>query len=129
MSKSVHVRVPVTIAVGPVPENLTSPSEIFQFGLANIKSIFSERGISANIDGEHALATFSLRDEAAKTQTARGLVLDNRAFRIQPAGEKHALELSNDLGASFNIAGSFDSYDFADAVGTAWVAGRVEVAA
>jgi hypothetical protein len=128
--KFITIRVPVTMKIGPVPESIDGPSGIFSFGIQNFGRVLSERGVVADISGEHAVATFALRDENAKSQTARGLVLDDRVFRIQAASNgQHQLETSTDLGETFNVAGTFTDYGFARAIGDAWVDGRVEQAA
>ncbi len=80
------------------------------------------------MDGQCALGTFSINGEDAATQNTDGVRIDLRAFRLQPAGEKHDLEISTDLGASFSHAGTFQDYDFARSVGDAWVEGRIEKA-
>src|SRR3546814_9281087 len=38
------------------------------------------------------------------------------------------LEISNDLGTTFNVIGSFVEYDIARSFGDAWVEGRIEKA-
>lgn len=125
-NRNVTVRAPITMVIGPVPSEVEGPSGLFSFGLAHMTNIFAEKNIKAHIEGEQVIATFSINDEVAKSQTARGLVLDDRAYRILPAGERHDLQISLDLGKTFSSAATFIDYDFARAVGDAWVDGRVE---
>jgi hypothetical protein len=123
----ITIRAPITMKIGPVPDEVQGSAGLFSFGIQNLGRVLSERGIAAQIDGEKAIATFALPGETALSQTARGLVLDNRAFRIQPAANgQHQLEVSEDKGSTFQISGTFPDYAFARAVGDAWVDGRVE---
>lgn len=126
--KSILMRAPVTMNIGPIPEDVTSSSGIMSFGINNFVRILAEKGIKASVDGQFAIGTFGMNGEAAKSQTFAGITLNDRAFRIQPAGDQHQLEISSDLGTSFDIAGTFPSYDFANLIGSAWVDGRIEKA-
>lgn len=125
-TRNVIVRAPVTVVIGPVPDQVDGPSELFRFGLAHMQRIFDDKGIKATFDGKQTVATFAINDEPAKSQTAAGLVLDDRVYRIQPAGEQHQLDLSTDKGVTFTAEATFADYAFARAVGDAWVEGWAE---
>ncbi|QAY80204.1 hypothetical protein [Sphingosinicella sp. BN140058] len=124
----ITVRAPVSIKIGPVPQDITATAGVIAYGHQNFGKIFSERGIAAHIHGEDSVVTFSIDGEQpAKSQTANGLVLDERTFRIQPAGpDRHTLEISTDLGTTFRFGGTFADAVFAKAIGDAWVDGRIE---
>lgn len=124
--RNVIVRAPVTMLIGPIPDNIVSADGITSFGLGHMSKIFADKGIKANIEGQQAITTFSINGEPAESQTFAGKKLDVRVFRIQPTEDKHGLELSYDLGKTFELAAEFINYDFARAVGEAWVEGRVE---
>lgn len=126
---SILLSVPVTMKIGPVPGDITEGHAAMSFGLQNFARILSENGLPASVDGKLAIGTFSLDGEPAVTQTIGGIRLDTRAFRVQPDGDNHQLEISTDLGESFKVAGNFVDYDFANLIGEAWVDGRIEKAA
>src|SRR3546814_7358211 len=75
-----------------------------------------------------ALGSCAIDGGPAATQTTAGIRIDQRAARVQPNGDKHDLEISNDLGTTFNVIGSFVEYDIARSFGDAWVEGRIEKA-
>lgn len=128
LPNSILVRAPVTMNIGPVPADFDSSAQVMSFGLQNFARILSEKGIAADVDGQFALGTFSMNGEAAATQNTDGVRIDLRAYRLQPAGDQHDLEISTDLGASFSHVATFVDYDFARLVGDAWVDGRIEKA-
>lgn len=125
---SILVRAPVTMNIGPIPADLKSSSQIMTFGLQNFARILSEKGIDADVDARCALGTFSMDGVGAATQTTDGVRVDQRVYRLQPEGDQHRLEISVDLGANFDFAGNFASYDFARTIGDAWQEGRIEKA-
>ncbi len=125
---TVTMRVPMTVKIGPVPSDLTSHSQLFTFALANIKKILADKGIDAQFDGERALASYVNGDGLA-TFTSLGAKLDDRHYRLQPSGADHALEISLDRGETFVSIATFSDFDFAKAIGEAWVDGRAEKAA
>ena len=126
--KSILLRAPVTMKIGPVPTDLTTSDQIMSFGLNNFARILSEKGIAADVDGQLALGTFSIDGGPAATQNTAGIRIDQRAARVQPSGDKHDLEISNDLGETYSLVGSFVNYDIARSFGDAWVEGRIEKA-
>lgn len=129
-TRSVMMRVPITMNIGPVPGDLTSHSQLFTFALAHIAHILKARGIEAKIDGQVALASYDGGDgEGLKTHTHLGARLDDRHYRVQPAEGGFALETSDDKGVNYVRVAVFNDDAFARAVGDAWVDGRVEKAA
>lgn len=127
-TRSVMMRVPITLNIGPVPGDLTSHSQLFTFALAHITHILKTRGIEAKIDGQSALASYDAGD-GLSTHTVLGARLDDRHYRVQPAEGGFALETSDDKGVTYVQVAVFDDAAFARAVGDAWVDGRAEKAA
>jgi hypothetical protein len=127
--RAATMTVPVTMKIGPVPDDVASHAQIFTFALANIKKILADKGISAVVSGEHALVTYAEADGAATTYTMNGQNVDDRHFRVQPDEiNGHSLEISTDGGLTFAAAASFDDYDLANGIGRAWAEGRTEKA-
>ena len=125
-TRRVIVRAPITMVIGPVPDEVQGPSALFTFGLGHMQKILSDKGIKAQIEGKQVVATFAGGEAPAETMTAAGLVLDKRAYRVLSEDDQHKLEFSTDLGETFDFAGNFADADLANAVGSAWVDGRVE---
>jgi len=127
--RAAMMTVPVTMKIGPVPEDVASHSQIFTFALANIKKILADNGISAVVSGEHALVTYAEGEGAAATYTMNGQSVDDRHFRVQPDQVNgHGLEISVDGGRSFEPVASFTDFDLANGIGRAWAEGRTEKA-
>ncbi len=125
--RRVIVRAPITMSIGPVPDTVEKTEEFVTFGIANLQAVLRDKGISAKVDAEQIIATVVDGSEKAETFTANGLqLLDERAYRVQSNGKQHNLEFSTDLGNSFNVVGTFSNEAFANAIGAAWVEGRVE---
>lgn len=126
IKRSVTMRVPITMNIGPVPDGVTSHSQLFTFALGHIKKILADKGVVAEFDGARAIAAYADGDAVASF-THLGAKLDDRHYRLQPAdGGRHALQISVDGGKSFATVADFDDYDFARGVGEAWVDGRAE---
>ncbi len=127
--KTATMTVPITMKIGPVPEEIQSHSQNFVFALANIKKILSDKGVSAVVSGEHALVTYADGDGDPETFTMNGRSVDARHFRVQPDDQNgHSLEISIDGGLTFETAASFGDADLADSIGRAWSEGRTEKA-
>jgi len=127
-TRSVMIRMAITVNVGPVPEDLTSHSQLFTFALAHVTNILKSRGLEAKIDGSTALASYDAGDGLA-TYTHLGDRLDDRHYRVQPADKGFALEVSTDSGETYVETAVFNDDAFARAIGDAWVDGRAEKAA
>ncbi|AXK43765.1 hypothetical protein [Erythrobacter aureus] len=126
-SRRVIVRAPITMSIGPVPESVQSTEQFLTFGIANLQAILKDKGITAKVDADQIIATVVDGSDKAETFTANGLkMLDERAYRVQTNGDAHNLEFSTDTGNTFNVVGTFSDETLANAIGTAWVDGRVE---
>ena len=123
--RTVILQAPITIKIGPVPDNIQSHSQIITFALSNLQRLAKERGLPVEIDGKHAVASY-LDEGALSSFTIGGRRLDDRHYRVQPADGKHALELSDDKGLSFVQIATFEDHDVADSFGQSWVSGRAE---
>jgi len=127
--RAATMTVPVTMKIGPMPEDVASHAQIFTFALANIKKILADKGISAVVSGEHALVNYAEGEGPATTYTMNGQNVDARHFRVQPdQANGHALEISADGGKSFVPVASFTEFDLANGIGRAWAEGRTEKA-
>lgn len=127
--RAATMTVPVTMKIGPVPEDVASHSQIFTFVLANMKKILADKGISAVVSGEHALVTYAEGEGSSTTYTMNGQSVDDRHYRVQPDQlNGHALEISADGGKSFEAVASFTEFDLANGIGRAWAEGRTEKA-
>lgn len=127
--RAATMTVPVTMRIGPVPNDVASHAQVFTFALANIKKILADKGISAVVTGEQALVTYADKEGPATTYTMNGESVDDRHFRVQPDDKNgHGLEISVDGGKSFEAAASFTDFVLANVIGRAWAEGRTEKA-
>lgn len=127
-NRSVTMKVPITMNIGPVPEGMDSHSQLFTFALGHIKKILADKGIVAQVDGEHAIAGYA-SNGATAYYTALGAKLDDRHYRIAPeeGGEGHDLQISLDGGKTFTSVAVFNGdYDFVDGLGRSWAEGQAE---
>lgn len=126
-----HVTCPVTMTIGPVPQEVKSASELFTFGLSNLRHLLNENGLqNARMEGKHANIIYADGVKQAVSFNHLGQDLDSRAYMLQPtAAGKHELSFSTDGGDSFKLVAVFEDEAFARAFGDAWTEGRAEAEA
>lgn len=124
-TRNILVRAPITMLIGPVPDEVQSEQAQYKFAIANVSHILDQKGIKANIDGKRVIATVSIPNAPAKSIDFSLNNIDERVYRLQPDGDRHNLEISTDLGKTFQFAAAFADANFAIAVGDSWVDGVI----
>lgn len=123
--RSVIIKVPAVLQIGPVPDEIQGHTGLLAFALANTKRILNATGVETQLNGEEATITYK-SDDKLKTYAATGRELTNRHFRVEERENGlHALEVSLD-GKEYTESGLFNDAAFAELVGDAWASGKVE---
>lgn len=123
--RSVIIKVPTVLQIGPVPDEIQGHTALLSFALANTKRIIAATGVETQVNGEEATITYK-SDDKLKSYAATGREITNRHFRVEERdGGLHALEVSND-GQEYTETGLFNDPEFAALVGEAWASGKVE---
>lgn len=125
-TRSIIIRVPTLLNIGPVPNEVQGHNALLKFALANTQRILDATGVETRIKGEEATISYKTDDDKLRSFAATGRELSNRHFRIDPREDGlHALEVSTD-GQEYTEVGLINDPAFAELIGEAWVAGKVE---